>query len=205
MPMAHKTGAASGFPRWCSSKEPPASAGDLRNMGLIPGLGRCLGGGHGNPFQYFCLEYPMDRGAWKAIVHWVAEHQTQLKQRHAHPQGQALHIQSRPLQHRWSTVTNHIGTDSVKPSLWWEHHNWNFLTKHLSYYRSNNITKFTVCDPNTQVHTTFCSKRDKGENCVNHHLPVLYYAGTYFSFSPPLQKTSRGQLKFTLLQIHFFQ
>ena len=47
-------------------------------MGLIPGLGRFLGGGHGNPFQYFCLQYPMDRGAGKATVHWVAERQTQL-------------------------------------------------------------------------------------------------------------------------------
>ena len=69
-------------------------------MGLIPGLGRFLGGGHGNPFQYFCLQYPMDRGAGKATVHWVAERQTQLKQRHTPTQGQALHIQNRPLQHR---------------------------------------------------------------------------------------------------------
>ena len=46
----------------------PASAGDVRDVGLIPGLGRFPGGGHGNPLQYFCLENPMDRGTWKAIV-----------------------------------------------------------------------------------------------------------------------------------------
>ena len=45
-----------------------ASAGDVRDVGLIPGLGRFPGGGHGNPLQYFCLENPMDRGTWKAIV-----------------------------------------------------------------------------------------------------------------------------------------
>ena len=43
-------------------KNPPASAGDIRDMGLIPGLGRSPGGGHGT--QYSCLENPMDRGAW---------------------------------------------------------------------------------------------------------------------------------------------
>ena len=46
-----------------------ASAGDLRDMGTIPGLGRSPGGGHGNPLQYSCLENPMDRGAWRAAVH----------------------------------------------------------------------------------------------------------------------------------------
>ena len=48
-------------------KNPPANAGDVRDASLIPGLGRSLGGGHGNPFQYSCLENPMDRGAWQAI------------------------------------------------------------------------------------------------------------------------------------------
>ena len=47
-----------------SGKAPPASAGDIRHVGSIPGLGRSPGGGHGNPLQYSCLENPMDRGAW---------------------------------------------------------------------------------------------------------------------------------------------
>ena len=42
----------------------PASAGDIRDAGLIPGLGRSTGEGHGNPLQYSSLENPMDRGAW---------------------------------------------------------------------------------------------------------------------------------------------
>ena len=63
-----------------------ANAGDLRDMGSIPGLGRSSEGEHGNPLQYSCLENPMDRGAWWAIVHRVTESQTQLKllSMHAH-------------------------------------------------------------------------------------------------------------------------
>ena len=60
------------------------SAGDVRDMGSIPGLGRSPGGGHGNPFQYSCLENPTDRGAWWAIVRRVAKSWTQLKQLSMH-------------------------------------------------------------------------------------------------------------------------
>ena len=52
-------------------KNLPANAGDLRDMGLIPGLGRSPGGGHGNPLQYSCLENTMDRAAWRATVRRV--------------------------------------------------------------------------------------------------------------------------------------
>ena len=54
-------------------KNPPANAGDIRDAGLIPGLGRSPGGGHGSPLQYSCLENPMDRGAWQATVHGVTK------------------------------------------------------------------------------------------------------------------------------------
>ena len=57
-------------------KNPPANAGDIRELGSIPGLGRFLGGGHGNPIQYSCLENPTDRGAWWATVHGIAKRQT---------------------------------------------------------------------------------------------------------------------------------
>ena len=60
-------------------KNPPANAGDVRDVGSIPGSGRSPGGGHGNPLQYSGLENPMDRGAWQATVHWVVKSQTQLK------------------------------------------------------------------------------------------------------------------------------
>ena len=54
-------------------KNRPANVGDVRDVGLIPGLGGSPGGGHGHPLQYSCLENPMDRGDWWATVHRVAE------------------------------------------------------------------------------------------------------------------------------------
>ena len=56
----------------------PANAGDIRDTGLIPGLGRSPGGRHDNPLQYSCMENPTDRGAWRAIVHRVAKSQTRM-------------------------------------------------------------------------------------------------------------------------------
>ena len=57
-------------------KNLPVSAGDKRDTGSISGSGRSPGEGRGNPLPYSCLENPMDRGAWWAIVHSVAESQT---------------------------------------------------------------------------------------------------------------------------------
>ena len=65
-------------------KNPPASAGDGRDVHLISGSGRSPRGRRGNPLQYSCLENPMDRGAWQAIVHRVAKSWTQLKQLSMH-------------------------------------------------------------------------------------------------------------------------
>ena len=61
------------FPGGTVVKNPPASAGDARDVGSIPGLGRSLGGGNGSPLLYSCLEGPMDKGAWWATVHEVAK------------------------------------------------------------------------------------------------------------------------------------
>ena len=57
------------------SKESACNAGDL---GLIPGSGRCPGGGNGNPLQYSCLGNLLDRGTWWAAAHGVARSQTRL-------------------------------------------------------------------------------------------------------------------------------
>ena len=65
-------------------KDPPANVGDIRDMNLIPVLGRSPGTGHGNILQYSCLENPMDRGAWWATVHRVSKSWKQLKQFSTH-------------------------------------------------------------------------------------------------------------------------
>jgi len=57
-------------------KNPPANAGDIRNMGSFPESGRSPGVGNSNPLQYSCLENSMDKGAWRATVHRVAESDT---------------------------------------------------------------------------------------------------------------------------------
>ena len=57
------------FPGGAVTKKLPASLGDTRDAGSIPGWGRSPGVGNGNPLQYSCLEHPMDRGAWRATLH----------------------------------------------------------------------------------------------------------------------------------------
>ena len=63
------------------AKNSPAKAGDIRDMGSVPGSGRSSGGGHGNPLQYSCLENPIVRGAWQATVHRVTNCRTRLRKR----------------------------------------------------------------------------------------------------------------------------
>ena len=62
---------AKDFPSDSAVQNLPANAGDVGDMGSIPGLGRSPGGGDGDPLQYSCLENPMDRGVWPAMVHRV--------------------------------------------------------------------------------------------------------------------------------------
>ena len=59
-----------GFPGGTNGKKPPANAGDIRDMGSIPGLGRSPGGGHGNPTQYSCLENPHGQRSLEGYSPW---------------------------------------------------------------------------------------------------------------------------------------
>ena len=80
-------------------KNPPASAGDVRDSGLIPGSGRSPGEVNGNPFQYSCLENPMDKGAWQSKAHGVARVGNNLattsKQVELHQTKKFLHIEEK--------------------------------------------------------------------------------------------------------------
>ena len=60
-------------------KNPPANARDIKEAGSISGSGRSPGGGHGNPLQYYCLENPVNRGAWQATVYGVPEWNMHIK------------------------------------------------------------------------------------------------------------------------------
>ena len=76
-----------GLPWWLSGKEPTCQCRRCKRCSIL-GSGRSPGGGHSNPIQYFCLQNPMDRGAWQPAVS-VTQSQTQLKQfsTHAHKKG----------------------------------------------------------------------------------------------------------------------
>ena len=83
-----------GFPGGRVVKNLPANAGDLRDADSVPGSGRSPGGGRGNSLLYSCLESPMDRGAWQATVHGVAESRIWLKwlRTHTHPRAAGDHL-----------------------------------------------------------------------------------------------------------------
>ena len=76
--LKHSTGGLRASQGALVVKNPPANAGDARDMGLIPGSERSPGGGNGNPFQYSSLENSMGRGAWWATIHGVTKSQTGL-------------------------------------------------------------------------------------------------------------------------------
>ena len=87
-------------------KNQPANAGDIRDAGTIPGLGRFPGGGHGKPLYYSCLESPMDRGAWWATVHRVTKSQTWLKQFSTYSCPPSKRTGTKPIFYRLNNVTN---------------------------------------------------------------------------------------------------
>ena len=85
------------FPGGASGKEPVCQCRKHKDVGLIPRLGRSPGGGHSNPFQYSCLENPMDRGAWWATVHGAAKSRTWLSTDLAHTHAVESEDDSSPL------------------------------------------------------------------------------------------------------------
>ena len=68
-----------GFPDGSAGKDSPCNAGDKGDVDSPPGLGKSTGERNGNPVQYSYLKNPMDRGAWWATVHGIAENWTRLK------------------------------------------------------------------------------------------------------------------------------
>ena len=96
-------------------KNPPANAGDIRDTGLIPVLWRSSGGGHGNSFQYSCLENPMDRGAWRATVHGVTKSQTWLKRLSMHV---TADLKCKDAQEKWLEGNISTCKQKLSSSVW---------------------------------------------------------------------------------------
>ena len=93
-------------------KNPPGSAGDARDAGSYPGLGRSSGIGNGNPLQYSCLENSMDRGAWWATVHGIAKSQTWLRDWSHTQMGECI-------VNNGHTLTLIVPLIPQSPFLWW--------------------------------------------------------------------------------------
>ena len=72
-----------GSPNASRGKESSCNAGDIGDKGLIPGLGRYLGEGNGNPLQYSCLKNSVDRGTWQATVHGVEKESDRTEEEQA--------------------------------------------------------------------------------------------------------------------------
>ena len=97
---------ASGFPGGASGKEPACQCRRHKwDVCSIPGSGRSSEGEYGNPLQYSCLENPMDRGAWWAAVHRIAQSQTWLKQLSTHTCIHACALS------KWNCKPTFIGMD----------------------------------------------------------------------------------------------
>ena len=117
-----------GFSVGASSKEPACQCRRIKDAGSIPVSGRSSQGGHGNPFQYYCLENPMDRGAWQAVIHRVVKHQTQLKWLGTHiPQYWLYHYL------KWPEHGSNISNFWILPFLAERNKRWNNILLSFLY------------------------------------------------------------------------
>ena len=101
-----------GFPGGASGKEPACQCKRCKTCGFDPWVRKIPWRRAGNPLQYSCLENPMERGAWRATVHWVAQSQTWLKWLSTH----VSHRRLPPNVQRWLAVCSHMG-NVLK--VWW--------------------------------------------------------------------------------------
>ena len=112
------------------AKDLSVNAGNVRDLGSIPGLGKSPGGGHGYPLQYSCLENPRDRGACWATVHRAVKGQTQVKQLSRHTTTFTTLIQ-----HRTEVLVRAIRVKNRNL----RHQTWNGRGKTVSIYRLCNF------------------------------------------------------------------
>ena len=102
------------FPGGSVGKESAWKSGDAGDVGSIPGWRRSLGGEHGNPLQYSCLENPVDNGAWRDTIHSVAKSRTRLRRLSTHTH--ACSPQYNPVKRKLRQTE---GSTCLKPHSWW--------------------------------------------------------------------------------------
>ena len=135
--------------QWLSSKESTCNAGARGDMCSIPGSRRSLGGGHGNPLQYSCLENPIDRDTWQATVHRLQS------QSWAHWSNWAWHRDM-----KWAKSVGKNGTNG--PAQCWASTNVQFVKK------KKKKPKNRICEVNKAKHnkTTYA--------CVSFHYMTFW-------------------------------
>ena len=108
-----------GFPPWLRCNESTCSAGVAGDAGSIPGSRRSPGVGYGNPLGYSCLETPMGRGAWRAIVHRVAKSWTRVKQLSTHTRRVRYKEQTNSVKSEPAPIFGHLmqRADSLEKTL----------------------------------------------------------------------------------------
>ena len=127
-------------------KNLPANAGDTGDIGLIPGLGRFLGGANGNPLHYSCLENPIDRGAWETAFHGAAQSQTWLKRLSTHNRQKPLLIKMK----NWRIVDLSYCINLCYTAKWLSFtHIYILFLNILFHYGFSSVTQScpTLCDP----------------------------------------------------------
>ena len=146
-------------------KNPPTNMDDVRDVGLIPGLGRSPGGGHGNPLQYSCLENLMDRGSWQTTVHRVANSQTKLKQLSMCAVWQQTLLTtslSFPTQKLHAQLRDHLLCDKLLTSFLAFHQVYfsfcTSVTAYIHFYYAYDIIYDNVCLQDLPCQTVHCSR-----------------------------------------------
>ena len=129
------------FSRLCNPKlelavkNPPAEAGNRKEVGSIPEWGRPPEGAHGNPFQYSCLENPMDRGTWQAAVNGVTKSWTRLKWLSMNVQWERAGRSDHRRNLMWK----------IRRSSWPHSVKWHFSQKKKKKKESLKLSKIAVC------------------------------------------------------------
>ena len=173
-------------------KNPPANAGDLRNVGSVPGIWKSPGGGHSNPLQYSFLKNFMDKGDWWAIAHRVTQSGAQRKQLKHRYTGRLI-ISSLSFSCLPSTYAAFLVAQSVKnlPSM---QETW--VGKEMAMHSS--ILAWEILYPRGAWWTTVHRVARVGHDLTTKTLPSIFYLYNYLATYQILEPTVLAYLLFLI-------